>query len=144
MGFDEEWGRLRAAVDGGGLPPTLDPVTQAREAARERLAGFRSRTVLVPLDVRGGLWTAELGGLYWICVFSDEEALARFAEARNESGREWTYRRVAGARLLDELLPGLDFRCGVAWNAAGPDGTVFPPIRGIVPNAAAIDGETAA
>ncbi|MFD8895488.1 SseB family protein [Streptomyces sp. NPDC059566] len=145
MGFDEEWGRLRAAaVSAGARPSAVDPTAQAREAALEQLADFRSRVVLVPLDPRGGLWTAELGGLDWICVFSDEEALGRFAEARGEGDREWTYRRVVGARLLDELVPALDFPCGVAWNAAGPDGTVFPPIRGIVPDAAALGGEAAA
>ncbi|MFF2790166.1 hypothetical protein ACFVT6_26005 [Streptomyces sp. NPDC058049] len=145
VGFDEEWGRLRAAaVDAGGRSPAMDPVVQAREAALERLANFRSRTVLVPLDAQGGLWTTALGGLDWICVFSDEEALGRFAEARDEAAQEWTYRRVIGARLLDELVPALDFPCGVAWNAAGPDGVVFPPMRGIVPDAAALDGEAAA
>lgn len=69
MGFDEEWGRLRAEVGqraaafGVSAPPpavTPDPVAVAREAARERLADFRSSTVLVPLDERGGLWTADL------------------------------------------------------------------------------------
>lgn len=83
-------------------------------------------------------------GLDWICAFSDEEALARFAWARGEGDREWTYRRVVGARLLDELVPALDFPCGVAWNAAGPDGLAFPPVRGIVPDTAALDGELAA
>ncbi|WP_314250513.1 SseB family protein [Streptomyces sp. DSM 40907] len=145
MGFDEEWERLRSAAgQAAHRPEVVDPAVEAREALLERLAEFRSRVVLVPLDVRGGLWTSELGGLDWICVFSDEEALARFAEARGEGDREWAYRRVAGARLLDELVPALDFPCGVAWNAAGPDGLAFPPVRGIVPDAAALDGEMAA
>ncbi|MFJ7776246.1 hypothetical protein [Streptomyces yangpuensis] len=154
MGFDEEWGRLRAdagrrralsatsdeTIDG---PADVDAPTAVREAVIERLADFRARLVLVPLDDRDGLWTAELGGLDWICAFSDEEALARFAVARGEIDREWTYRRVVGARLLDDLVPALDFPCGVAWNAAGPDGMAFPPMRGIVPDAAALDGEAA-
>ncbi|MFJ6757485.1 hypothetical protein ACIQNK_20960 [Streptomyces sp. NPDC091273] len=155
MGFDEEWGRLRAdAVERrAATKPSdesavgsveADPVAEAREVVLERLADFRSRVVLVPLDARGGLWTAESGGLDWICVFSDEEALARFAEARGEGDREWAYRRVVGARLLDEVVPAQDFPCGVALNAAGPDGYVFPPMRGIVPDAAALDGEAAA
>ncbi|WP_189735293.1 SseB family protein [Streptomyces nojiriensis] len=145
MGFDEEWGRLRAAAgQAAHRPEVVDPAVEAHEAMLERLAEFRSRVVLVPLDVRDGLWTAELGGLDWICAFSDEEALARFAEARGEADREWTYRRVVGARLLDELVPAVGFPCGVAWNAAGPDGLAFPPVRGIVPDASALDGETAA
>ncbi|MFD4135850.1 hypothetical protein [Streptomyces goshikiensis] len=157
MGFDEEWGRLRAeaaerasqASGAAGDPApavaaATDPVLMARDAARSRLADFRSRAVLVPLDERGGLWTAALGGLDWICAFSDEEALARFAVARDEADRAWPYRWLIGGRLLDEVLPALDFACGVALNPAGSDGTVFPPVRGIVPDTAAIDGEAAA
>ncbi|MCX5378239.1 SseB family protein [Streptomyces sp. NBC_00091] len=120
-----------------------DPLDAPREAAQARLADFRGRVVLVPLDARGGLWTAELGGLDWICAFSGEETLARFAEARGEARQEWVFRRVVGARLLDEVIPELDFPCGVALDVAGPDGVVFPPLRGIVPDAVALDGEVA-
>lgn len=46
------------------------------------LVGELRRTlVLVPYD-RGGLWTAEFGGVRWVCGFTDEAALARFAEER--------------------------------------------------------------
>ncbi|MFI9061370.1 hypothetical protein ACIGQE_05775 [Streptomyces sp. NPDC053429] len=158
MGFDEEWAQLRAAAaeraaSAAAVMPVAatatatvgtDPLDAAHEVVEARLAEFRSGVVLVPLDAQGGLWAAELGGLDWICAFSDEEALARFAEARGDAGREWPYRRVIGARLLDEVVPALDFPCGVALNAAGPDGAVFPPLRGIVPDAAALDGEVAA
>ncbi|MET8753289.1 SseB family protein [Streptomyces sp. NPDC004667] len=159
MGFDEEWAQLRAAAAARAASPPAeapkpagapapagvrtDPRDVAHEAAGARAAEFRGRVVLVPLDERGGLWTAELGGLDWICAFSDEDALARFAEARGEAEREWPYRRVAGARLLDEVVPALDFPCGAALDAAGPDGAVFPPVRGIVPDAVALDGEVA-
>ncbi|WP_285545817.1 SseB family protein [Streptomyces lavendulae] len=154
MGFDEEWAQLRAAAAarltaGPGVTPgpvavVADPLDAVREAAGTRLAAFRRQLVLVPLDTLGGLWTAQLGGLDWICAFSGEETFARFAEARGEAGQEWAFRRVAGARLLDEVIPELDFPCGVALDAAGPDGAVFPPVRGIVPDAAALDGEVAA
>ncbi|MFE4262446.1 hypothetical protein [Streptomyces sp. NPDC056883] len=151
VGFDEEWAQLRAEAAGraASAPAVVpvagsDPVTDARDTALERLADFRGRLVLVPFDERGGLWTAALGGLDWICAFTGEETLARFAEARGEAGREWPYRIVVGARLLDEVVPALDFPCGVALDAAGPDGMVFPPVRGIVPDAAALDGKAAA
>lgn len=151
VGFDAEWAQLRAEAAGraASAPAVVpvaesDPVADARDAALERLADFRGRVVLVPFDERGGLWTAALGGLDWICAFSGDEALARFAEARGEAGREWPYRRVIGARLLDEVVPALEFPCGVALNAAGPDGVVFPPVRGIVPDTAALDGKAAA
>ncbi|MFB6523705.1 hypothetical protein [Streptomyces sp. NPDC056401] len=162
MGFDEEWAQLRAeaaarSTSSPQAPVTVapvlvaavpvvetGPVEEAAVAGLERLTEFRDATVLVPLDERGGLWTAEFGGLDWICAFSDDAALARFAEARGESGDPWPYRRVIGARLLDEVMPALDFPCGVALNAAGPDGAVFPPVRGIVADAVAVDGEKAA
>ncbi|MEU3407438.1 SseB family protein [Streptomyces sp. NPDC006670] len=158
MGFDEEWAQLRTAAAerlaarDGAAPPAeaaapavvADPSDAAREAAEERLAEFRRGVVLVPLDERGGLWTVGLGGLDWICAFSGEETLARFAEARGEAAQEWVFRRVIGARLLDEVVPALGFPCGVALDAAGPGGAVFPPLRGIVPDAAALDGEVAA
>ncbi|MFE3559713.1 hypothetical protein ACFXKW_33375 [Streptomyces sp. NPDC059193] len=147
MGFDEEWGRLRAeaAERSAGMatqaavvmPDAVDP----QQAARDRLAEFRSRVVLLPLDERGGLWTATFGGLDWICAFSGEDTLARFAEARGEARQEWTYHRIVGARLLDDLVPALEFPCGVAWDAAGPEGIVFPPLRGFVPDGAALDDE---
>ncbi|MGO4461005.1 SseB family protein [Streptomyces sp. M-16] len=138
MGFEEEWGSLRTEA------AAPRPAAVARQAAWQHLADFRDRVVLVPLDERGGLWTAGMGGLDWICAFSDEDALSRFAQARGETDREWTFRRVRGARLLDEVVPALDFPCGVALDPAGPDGTVFPPVRGIVPDAVAVDGEVAA
>lgn len=155
MAFDEEWGQLRAAATArvnSGAPaepvarvpepePAAVDAAAARKAVLERLADFRSRVVLVPLDERGGLWTAELGGLDWICAFSGLETLARFADARGEAEREWPYRRIVGERLLDEVIPALDFPCGVALDAAGPDGIVFPPVRGLVPDGAALDGD---
>lgn len=42
-------------------------------------------------------------GVRWLYAFSDESALARFALARGEGGREWAYQRWIGARLLDAL-----------------------------------------
>ncbi|MFC5805762.1 hypothetical protein [Streptomyces formicae] len=161
MSFDELWGRTRAesterVLGGSGAAPEGPPapgasdaeaiadadaeaVADAREAVLERLADFRSTAVLVPLDDKGGLWTADLGGISWICAFSDEPALARFAEARGTESREWTYRRVLGSRLLDEVVPAVEFPCGVALDAGSPGGAVFPPVRGIVPDSAAVD-----
>ncbi|MFH7599671.1 SseB family protein [Streptomyces racemochromogenes] len=146
MGFDEEWRQLReGAAEAAG--PTAAAEAPERNRVAEfagRLAEFRERPVLVPFDERGGLWTSRLGGLDWICAFSDEETLAGFARARGETDRAWEYHRVLGARLLDEVIPALDFGCGVAWDAAGPDGVLFPPVRGVVPDSAALDAGTAA
>lgn len=62
---------------------------------------LRRALVLVPYD-RGGLWTAEFGGVRWVCGFTDEAALARFAEERavvDGAGaveRAWEYATFRG------------------------------------------------
>lgn len=92
----------------------------------------------------GGLLSADLNGVRWILAFSDEAALARFALARGEGDRAWPYRRILGALLLDVAVGAAGVPCGVALDAAdGVDGMVFPPVRGIVPDAVAVDRPTA-
>ncbi|MGW6505974.1 hypothetical protein ACWGCP_00135 [Streptomyces niveus] len=101
---------------------------------------LRRALVLVPLD-GGGLWTASFGGVRWVCAFTDEGALARFAEARGGAGgRAWEFAVVRGARLLDEIVPAMGRPAGVAVNVADPEGSMlFPPVVGIVPDAVAVD-----
>ncbi|KDN80171.1 SseB family protein [Streptomyces olindensis] len=104
------------------------------------LETFRDTAVLVPL-YDGGWLTADFGGIRWILAFSDESALARYALARDEADREWTYQTVLGARLLDLAVPKAGVPCGVALDAA--DGAehalLLPPVTGIVPDAFAVD-----
>ncbi|URM92709.1 SseB family protein [Streptomyces sp. MRC013] len=116
-----------------------DAMTEARREFAVLLGEFRRTAVLVPLADGGGLWTADLGGVRWICAFSHEESLARFARARGEADRVWEYRTVLGARLLDVMVPLLGVPGGVALDAGGADGVLFPPARGVVPDAAAVD-----
>ncbi|MFJ5636772.1 hypothetical protein ACIQF5_29600 [Streptomyces goshikiensis] len=108
-----------------------------------RLVGeFRRAVLLVPLKdgAGGGLMSAVLGGVRWIYAFTDEEALARFAQARGESGREWEFLSVLGARLVDAVVPMADRPAGVAVNVADADGSMFfPPVAGIVPDGSAVD-----
>lgn len=93
----------------------------------------------------GGLWTATFGGVRWIYGFTDDEALARFARARDSgdgltTGREWEFAELRGARLLDEIVPAMGVPAGVALNVADPDGSMlFPPVMGIVPDVVAVD-----
>ncbi|MEU0659899.1 SseB family protein [Streptomyces lavendulocolor] len=135
---------LDGAPDVPAVPKVTPPLSTAIEpaAGRREFAGllgeFRRTAVLVPIDPYGSLWTAEHGGVRWICAFSHQEALARFAHARGEAGHEWTYRTVLGARLLDVLVPELGVPAGVALDAGSEDGVVFPPVEGIVPDAAAV------
>ncbi|MFD0367419.1 SseB family protein [Streptomyces sp. NPDC127114] len=118
--------------------PADEPAVARREFAR-LLGEFRRTAVLVPFDENESLWTADFHGVRWICAFSDEEALARFAVARGEAGREWTYRTVLGARLLDVMVPMLPGPGGVALDAGSADGMVFPPVAGVVPDEVAVD-----
>ncbi len=131
-------------------PAPEDPeVAAARAWFAQLLAEFRRTPVLVPLgDGPGpveerGMLTADWNGVRFILAFSDEQALARYARERGAFAREWTYQTVLGARLLDVSVPAAGVPCGVALDCAdGPDGMVFPPVRGIVPDEAALDFET--
>ena len=127
----------------GHGPEVGDEAAAAVVAARRefaRLLGeFRRTAVLVPFDESGSLWTADFNGVRWICAFSDEDALARFAVARGDAAREWTYRTILGARLLDVMVPMLPGPGGVALDAGSADGALFPPVAGIVPDEVAVD-----
>jgi hypothetical protein len=88
--------------------------------------------------------TVDLGGVRWILAFTGEAALARYAAARGEAEREWRYRGVWGAALLDAAVPtvaGSGVPCGVLVDAAdGERGLVLPPVVGVVPEDVAVDG----
>lgn len=124
-------------------PKAEQPVSSARREFAILLGEFRRTAVLVPFDTYGSLWTADQNGVRWICAFSNEEALARFAQAQGDGEREWTYRTILGARLLDAMVPMLPGPAGVALDAGSTDGVLFPPVAGIVPDHVAVDlGET--
>ncbi|MFD5779814.1 SseB family protein [Streptomyces sp. NPDC126933] len=117
----------------------VDELAFARRRFAMLLGEFRRTAVLVPFDAQGSLWTADQNGVRWICAFSDEEALAQFARAQGDAEREWTYRTVLGARLLDVMVPVLPGPAGVALDAGSEEGMLFPPVKGIVPDSAAVD-----
>ncbi|WP_186357130.1 SseB family protein [Streptomyces sp. SLBN-118] len=119
--------------------PVGDQLAAARREFAVLLGEFRRTAVLVPFDAYGSLWTADQGGVRWICAFSDEEALARFARAQGDAEREWTYQTILGARLLDVMVPMLPGPAGVALDAGSDEGMLFPPVQGIVPDAVAVD-----
>ncbi|OEV27758.1 hypothetical protein AN219_22085 [Streptomyces nanshensis] len=130
-----------------------DDAAAARPEFTAFLDGFRHRTVLVPLDDQGGIWSAELGGIRWILAFSDVKSLARFAKKGSdaeigirqpatsaEEGKQgWEYRKVQGWRLLDSVIPAAGRPCGVALDAGSAGGKVLPPVAGIVPDRATLD-----
>ncbi|MEU3601272.1 hypothetical protein ABZ714_21515 [Streptomyces sp. NPDC006798] len=110
-----------------------------RVRAEAELRHFRRQRVRVPLDEAGGPLTVAFGGIDWICAFTDETALAAFHRARGSGEPGLPVSRVPGAYLLDEVIPAAGFPCGVAVDAAGPEVRMYPPLRGIVPDRAALD-----
>jgi len=126
-------------------------VRARRRRFLDRLGEFRRSQVLVPMGVLPGAGpaaeaplTVDLGGVRWILAFTGEAALARYAAARGEAEREWRYRGVRGAALLDATVPtvaGSGVPCGVLVDAAdGERGLVLPPVVGVVPEDVAVDG----
>jgi hypothetical protein len=106
---------------------------------RALVGELRRAPLLVPLD-GGGLWTTHLGGVRWICAFTDESSLARFLSRHGPGDREWEYAELLGARLLDEIVPAMAEPAGIAVDIADEDGAMlFPPVVGIVPEAVAVD-----
>ncbi|MFD9211099.1 SseB family protein [Streptomyces sioyaensis] len=101
---------------------------------------FRRTHVILP-TVDETPMSAELDGIRWLYAFTDEEALARFALSRgSEPGTEWPYVTASGARILDVLIPAVEGPTGVALDAGSEQGALFPPVAGIVPDSAAVDG----
>ncbi|MFB7936117.1 SseB family protein [Streptomyces sp. NPDC056049] len=98
------------------------------------------RTVLLVPSAGAGLWSARSGGVRWICAFTDETALARFAVHHGPGDRPMDYVALLGARIVDEIVPALDEPAGIAVDIADTDGAMFfPPVNGIVPPGAAVD-----
>lgn len=146
-----------ASADGGRPGRTqVEAVEAAQVQARRRrfldqLGEFRRAQVLVPMGALPGAdraaeapLTVDLGGVRWILAFTGEAALARYAAARGEAEREWRYRSVRGAALLDAAVPTVaesGVPCGVLVDAAdGERGLVLPPVVGVVPDDVAVDG----
>ncbi|MFJ4643476.1 hypothetical protein ACIP6Q_08025 [Streptomyces bobili] len=120
--------------------PNEDDITRARREFGALLGAFRRTPVLVPVDEDEAPLAADHGGIRWLYAFSDEAALSRFAIARGETAREWPYRRVLGARLLDAGVGATGVPCGVALDVGSEgDGVLLPPVAGIVPDAVAVD-----
>ncbi|MFE1955470.1 hypothetical protein ACFW9D_33950 [Streptomyces sp. NPDC059524] len=104
------------------------------------LVGEMRRSVLLVPVSGGGLWSVRSGGVRWVCGFTDEEALARFAELRMGRDRPMEYAALLGARIVDEVVPSLGEPGGLAVDVATEDGSMFfPPVVGIVPDSAAVD-----
>lgn len=107
------------------------------------LVGEMRRSILLVPTCDGGLWSARSGGVRWICGFTDETALARFAVRRGPGDRPMDYAALLGARIVDEVVPSLGEPAGLAVDIASEDGSMFfPPVSGIVPDGVAVDAGT--
>ncbi|WMX48196.1 hypothetical protein [Streptomyces roseicoloratus] len=108
------------------------------------LVGEMRRSVLLVPVADGGLWSVRAGGVRWICGFTDETALARFALRHGPGDRAVDYAALLGARIVDEIVPSLGEPAGLAVDIATEDGAMFfPPVVGIVPDEVAVDAPAA-
>jgi hypothetical protein len=103
----------------------------ALSQVQSTLGEFRRSLVLVPIR-DGGILTGDQAGLRWVFAFTGPDTLTAFAQARGEGGR-WEFRRVYGARLLDETLAEIGVPCGVAVDVGSEEAFLLPPAQGIVP-----------
>ena len=108
------------------------------------LVGEMRRSVLLVPVADGGLWSVRSGGVRWICGFTDETALARFALRHGPGDRPVDYAALLGARIVDEIVPTLGEPAGLAVDIATDEGSMFfPPVVGIVRDAVAVDAGAA-
>lgn len=121
------------------LTEDVEDVEAAQEQVRATLGEFRRSMVLVPVR-DGGILTGDQGGLRWIYAFTDTDTLTAFAQARGEGG-EWEFRRVYGARLLDETVAEVGVPCGIAVDVGSEGAFLLPPAKGIVPDEVAVTEE---
>ncbi|MFD5944503.1 hypothetical protein ACFWAZ_36720 [Streptomyces collinus] len=104
------------------------------------LVGEMRRSVLLVPTAGGGLWSAWSGGVRWICGFTDEAALARFALLHGSGDQPMDYAALLGARIVDEVVPSLDEPAGLAVDIATEEGSMFfPPVVGVVADGVAVD-----
>lgn len=88
---------------------------------------FGESLVVVPVDARDAVLVIEDRGLTWVPAFTDTAALARFALARGDGDRGWSYLTVRGFRLRDVLVPALGRNAGIAVDIGSQRPVFLPP-----------------
>ncbi len=140
------YGAISRLRQGGPVERTSTALAE-RIAERRRgvgdpraLVGEMRRSVLLVPVAGGGLWSAWSGGVRWICGFTDEAALARFALLHGSGDQAMDYAALLGARIVDEVVPSMDELAGLAVDIATEDGSMFfPPVVGVVAHGVAVD-----
>ena len=131
---------LQDEAPSGAAKTTELTATERMERIRHVIECFRDTTVLVPVERGEGFLTADVGGVRWIYAFTDEVAVARFHMLQGGTQGKLDCISVLGWRLLDVVIPAVGVPCGVALDVGSEgEGVLFPPVVGIVPDAAAVD-----
>jgi hypothetical protein len=124
-------------MTGAGLAQHLLALHSGKSDSARVALDVRRSVLLMPTR-DGEPLAGELGGIDWLYAFSGEEALERYAKAR-DLGPDVPYIAVRGWRLLDVAVPAMGVPAGVAVDVAGPAPFLLPPVHGVVPDAAAVN-----
>jgi SseB protein N-terminal domain len=115
---------------GGSVTESLGELLAGLHAGatdgEQLVAGVREALLVVPTDGDESVLTAEQDGARFLYAFTSTEQLARFAAARGEGDREWSYLTVRGSRLAEVLAPELGTDAVLAVDVAGPCPGLFP------------------
>ncbi|MEY9937018.1 SseB family protein [Streptacidiphilus sp. MAP5-3] len=133
-------------MDGQESDELLDEVAAiyAGHTDPERLVdAFRRAVLLCPTEDREPL-AVDDRGITWLLAFTTPAALARWAVARGDGAVTWEFARIDGALLLDVAAPEVGSPCGVAVDVGSDRPLLLPPVRGIVPDRAAVDEKNGA
>jgi hypothetical protein len=114
-------------VSGAGLVERVARLYDGIVDGPGLVAAFRDAIVVVPTDGHDGVLTFVDRGLCWVPAFTDTTALARFALARGEAGRSWSYLSTRGSRLQDAILPALGRNAGIAVDVGSERPMFLPP-----------------
>jgi hypothetical protein len=116
-------------------------VRSGAESGEAMIEAFRDAVLLVPQAPDGTLMAADSDGICWLLAFSGKAELATWVLTRGGDGEaEHGYLSVRGDRLLDVAVPATGVPTGVAIDVAGEQPMLLPPVRGVVPASAAVDG----
>ncbi|MGF6889487.1 hypothetical protein ABIA39_008951 [Nocardia sp. GAS34] len=92
------------------------------------VAAFEGAVFFVPLTDDERVFTAEVGGVRWVCAFTSQDELAAYWVRRGgvDPRREYRYHTVRGRRLA-EYAAGRSEPTGVVVDAVGAAPMAFPP-----------------
>lgn len=99
------------------------------------IAAFRDSVLFVPRTPSGSVVAGDWGGVRWLYAFTGRDQLRLWMP---DPTVEQPYLTVFGWRLLDVAVPAVGRPAGIVVDVAGDRPLLLPPVRGIVPDAAAV------